>query len=412
MIPKPLNEIEWSDIEALRDSGREEDDTIEFKGSFSGGADFLAFNDKQRNDAVDGIAKEVIAFLNGRGGDVVIGAKEFKNEHPKIESLTPVQNVVQTVDRLAQALAAAIEPVQSVLALRAIPSPAGDGTGVIVLRAQSSVRAPHRSRRSKECYVRRGRESVPMPMDEVQDIVLNRAMRRNELNEILNKQFFDIKHSRIGLRSLNVDRSHIRMCYIPDNIEQNDLDSDTLRDFFGHTPQVSNGKNSIRNEIAFEGLSRLWRPQLRGKFVESFGEYGRDFIYSKKAINRNMLMMSEFAIRHEYEQQGVARKVVHYDWIVGFFANSLLSIREVLSLRSQMPQGTLRVVAFFADGHSLGLGERNWGSELLFVPGVTQLPDFPVEGPSSLNPIFAQVQIDICSLAGVECPNPYMLPVE
>ena len=30
MIPKPLNEIEWSDIEALRDSGREEDDTIEF----------------------------------------------------------------------------------------------------------------------------------------------------------------------------------------------------------------------------------------------------------------------------------------------------------------------------------------------------------------------------------------------
>ena len=48
MIPKPLNEIEWSDLETLRDSGREEDDTLEFKGSFSGGEDFLNFTEKNK----------------------------------------------------------------------------------------------------------------------------------------------------------------------------------------------------------------------------------------------------------------------------------------------------------------------------------------------------------------------------
>ena len=98
MIPKPLNEIEWSDIEALRDIGREEDDMIEFKGSFSGGADFTAFNEKQQATAVDGIAKEAIAFLNGRGGDVIIGASEFKNDHLKIESLTPIANATAVAD--------------------------------------------------------------------------------------------------------------------------------------------------------------------------------------------------------------------------------------------------------------------------------------------------------------------------
>ena len=120
MIPKPLNEITWSDIEALRDSGREEDDMIEYKGSFSGGADFLAFNENQRNKAVDNIAKEAIAFLNGRGGDIIIGAKEAANDHPKIEAITPIANVDATADRLGQALAALIEPTQSVLGVRAV----------------------------------------------------------------------------------------------------------------------------------------------------------------------------------------------------------------------------------------------------------------------------------------------------
>ena len=37
MIPKPLNEIVWSDIEALRDSGREEDDTMSTRAAFQAG---------------------------------------------------------------------------------------------------------------------------------------------------------------------------------------------------------------------------------------------------------------------------------------------------------------------------------------------------------------------------------------
>ena len=151
MIPKPLNEIEWSDIEALKDSGREEDDTIEFKGSFKGGSDFLAFNEKQQAEAVDSIAKEVIAFLNGRGGDVIIGASEFKNDHPKIEVLTPLQSVNATADRLAQSLAALIEPAQTVLGVRAIKQSGPDVEGIIVVRAPSSLRAPHRSKRTKNC---------------------------------------------------------------------------------------------------------------------------------------------------------------------------------------------------------------------------------------------------------------------
>ena len=60
MIPKTLNEIEWADIEALRNSGREEDDTIEYKTSFSGGSDYLAFSDPKRAKAIEGVDRKSV----------------------------------------------------------------------------------------------------------------------------------------------------------------------------------------------------------------------------------------------------------------------------------------------------------------------------------------------------------------
>lgn len=158
MIPKALTEIEWADLEALKESGREESDTIEFKGSFSGGgSDFLALTESQREKAVKGIAREVIAFLNGRGGDIIVGAEEADNAHPSIKEFRLLANVSATADRLAQALSATIEPYQAVLGVRAIRPETGDN-GVILLRAPASLRAPHRYTRDRECYIRRGRE--------------------------------------------------------------------------------------------------------------------------------------------------------------------------------------------------------------------------------------------------------------
>ena len=288
MIPKPLKEIEWSDIESLKDSGREEDDTIEFKASFSGGSDYLEFNDAKRAKAIEGIAREAVAFLNGRGGDIVIGVREAANDHPKIEEITPVQNIDQTVDRLAQSLAALIEPAQSVLGLRAIRRAEGDSEGIIIVRCPSSLRAPHRYSPTKDCYVRRGRSSVPMPMDEVQDVTLNRAMRRAERNALLDQQFDGFAGGNVGIRNLPNGRFHIRTVYVPNSSSDIEFDDEILRSFSGNDPVVSDGSHTFSNDVAFRNLDHPWRQQLRGKRREGFYERAGGFVYCAKSIKRNL----------------------------------------------------------------------------------------------------------------------------
>lgn len=148
MIPKPLNEIEWSDIVALKDDGRQEDDMLEFKQAFSveeNGtdtfhSDYRALNKNQRKKANASIAKHVIAFLNGRGGDLILGVQEEGNENPIIKGFTLLQNVNETSDRLGRAMAEIVEPHQTALSIWPVLSPENDGSGILVLRASPSLR--------------------------------------------------------------------------------------------------------------------------------------------------------------------------------------------------------------------------------------------------------------------------------
>lgn len=412
MIPKPLAEIEWSDIQALREFGREEDDTIEFKSGFSGGSDFLAFSDAQRAKAVEGIAREAIAFLNGRGGDIVIGVREAANEHPKIEEITPVSNIDQAADRLAQSLAALIEPMQAVIGLRAIRQAAGETGGIIVVRCPSSLRAPHRFKPNRECYVRRGRSSVPMPMDEVHDLTLNRAFARSERDDLLERQFADFSGTRFGLHELGQDRAHFRICFMPQASGEIELDQSTLSNFLGNDPQVSNGNRMFRNDVAFQQLSPIWRPQLRGRIASGFYETNGDFQYSSKSIKRSMILSCDFSIRSNLEVNGVSKTGLYYDWIVGFLANSISSIKSVIAEHMIFATGKIRICVYFYEEYKLVLGERHWAHSHGLPVGTTLLPDFEIDSLESIDRVFQEAQIDICAIAGIECPQPFAFQIE
>ena len=409
MIPKPLNEIEWSDLEALRDSGREEDDTIEFKASFSGGGDFLSFNDKQQAVAVDAVAKEAIAFLNGRGGDVVIGAIELKNDHPRIESFSPIAEVTTVADRLAQALAATIEPAQSILTVRAIASPSGDGSGVIIVRAQSSLRAPHRARRAKECYIRRGRESVPMPMDEIQDLTLRRSTTRNERLRLLDDQFLDLASSSAGRHQLEAHRIHFRSSFVPFARTQIRLSDEVLGALGGGDPNLKFGEKVEQNNVAFRGLpSQGFRPILRGMTRENLIERAwgdEDFFYSSKTIREDGILTTNFACRCALTETNDSRLGLHNAWVAGYFANTLTSMAQVLRLCPVLSQGILRVVIHAAGSLTIGEGESHWIEHKVWPPETVAIPDFEIDGVQSLLEAFRQLQIDVASIAGFRNPR-------
>jgi hypothetical protein len=416
VIPKPLNEIEWSDIEALRDSGREEDDTIEYKASFSGGSDFLAFTDSQRVKAVEGVVREALAFLNGRGGDIVIGVREAKNDHPRIEEITPVANIVATVDRLAQSLAAVIEPTQSILGVRAILKPDSDTDGVIVVRAPSSLRAPHRYTGNKECYIRRGRESVPMPMDEVQDVTIRRADLRRERLQVLSSFFEDIASQRVGRSTLSPHRFHVRMAYVPIQELEYSIDEAVVSALRGCDPVITKAGNTEQIDVPFRYLGHSSRPVLRGRRFENlqnsaWGE--NDFFFCAKELRSSGAMVAEFACRVELRGQPGGIHGFYQDWLPGFFANGLSSFSNVLNQRPAFAPGVLRIMMHCAGSITTAVNSGAWGGkDLEWPPGQTSLPDFYIEDRLSLLNIFDQIQIDAGAIVGFDVVNRYSMSAE
>ena len=409
MIPKPLNEIEWSDIEALRDSGREEDDTIEYKGSFSGGPDYLGFTDSQREKALKSVARETIAFINGRGGDVIIGAEEDNNANARISALNLLPNITVVADRLAQALSAVIEPHQSVIGVRAIRSGLNDA-GVIVIRAPQSLRAPHRLTKDKECYIRRGRESVPMPMDEIHDLTVRRLDLRLERSEILDQQMVELNSETVGRNQLSLHRFHIRMAYLPYSSQEIFIDDVVKSALRGGDPLLQLGEKSEKNDVAFRKLGYDWKPILRGMRIENLTESAwaeNDFTYCAKSVRSDGLLTSDFACRTTLSDGGQSATGFHVAWVAGFLANSLNSFANVLKMNPGAQGGILRLGLSCAGSISMGYCAGMWASKVPFPIGRILIPDHEVFDAVSLKSAFALFQSDVASVAGLSFSEHY-----
>ena len=143
-------------------------------------------------------------------------------------AITGVVDPIGTAERLSRSLSAVIEPAQTNVSLRPLEDPKRPNRGIIVIRVQASLRAPHRSTRSKECYTRRGTESVPMAMDEIQDLTLFRTMLRQEREELLSRQFEDFEDGRIDHIWLAAEIAHFRVVVLPFVDKQMKLESEIL----------------------------------------------------------------------------------------------------------------------------------------------------------------------------------------
>lgn len=408
MIPKPLDEIEWADLEALRESGREEGDTIEYKSSFSGGNDFLAFNDSQRDRAVKGVAREVIAFLNGRGGDVIVGAQEAGNENPRIEKFASVRNLSATVDRLSQILSATIEPHQSIVGVRGIRR-GDDDEGCIVVRAPPSLRAPHRFTRDRECYVRRGRESVPMPMDEIQNLAVSVNARRRDRFEALDRDFDLFRTGHMGVHPVPSHAFHIRTAYLPDLEEHINLDRNVLQAMTGGSPLFQVEGNKTRNDVAFRGLGYNWKPQLRGKYCDSFERFDGGISGCRKAIKRSLLMSTEFTESGRRDERS-GRQYVHLEWLIGYLGDTITSFQEVAQKFPSHRTGVLRCSISVGGDFDLRFGRSVWSNASPFPQGITEIPDFEVSDLEDFGSAFTTLVDDLCGIAGFDFPLTTLVP--
>ena len=409
MIPKPLSDIVWDDLVSLKESGREEDDSIEFKESLTGGDDLTALNENQRSKAVDAIAKEVIAFLNGGGGDILIGVRERKNDHPAIEQFTPISNALTSAERLAQALAAIIEPTQALVQIRAILQEQGDD-GVLVIRAPSSLRAPHRSRRTKEAFIRRGRASMPMEMEEIQNLTIRRSDVRREKLEQLDAQFSNFSSDQIGQVVLPQRRFRIRAVALPLVEHQVSIDRETLAAANPGDPLISRGGKNERIDVAFRLLDSNWRPVLRGRRIESHREGGwhqDNFMFAAKEIRENGVFAADFSCFASFGTGLGVTQGLYFEWIAGFAANFLSSMSRLIGLHPVLSSSVVRVGLSSKGDLSCLSGDGAWSTSWEWPNGEVFLPDIQVPRRDELNAAFAQWQIDCASIAGREYSSPY-----
>jgi hypothetical protein len=412
LIERQFSEVTWEDLERLVESGREENDTIEFKRSFKGSEDYAALTDKGREQALDALAREAIAFLNTRGGDIIIGVAETSGLHPKAEALTPVQNPADAADRISRGLSALVEPAQTNINVRAIRDPSDSKRGAILLRIRPSVRAPHRSRRTLECYARRGSESVPMAMDEVQDVTINRNRLRLEQLEFIGHQFTDFLGGKAENRDLGLEVFHIRTVLAP-LVEQNvSVGPETTGSMGNKNPVYydENGKGR-QNDVAFRNLYSQWKPILRGKKQEAYDEYtnteGIDFLYARKVVKESGVCIFDYAARSHYDRKDTA--TVHSEWIIGYFAEVAEIIRAVAAIRPNLLPAVIRVGLRSIGSVHFEYGTDMWPSRSVIPNDVFFFPDFPIASIEELDSFFEQSQVDLFSLLNIAEDHPYSL---
>ena len=179
LFTKSLNQLAWTDVEELVSAGATENQAIEFKVDLhvDGGGRHPWHSGDRKIDphARDDILKEIVAFANADGGNLVLGMAESKDHEKRATKPKPLPRCKELADRLRQLSESWIEPHVIGIEWRGITEGEPGDDGIVLARVPSSRLAPHRLEKSKEFYVRRGESAVPMTIREIRDAVLRSA---------------------------------------------------------------------------------------------------------------------------------------------------------------------------------------------------------------------------------------------
>ena len=205
-LTKPVDELTAEDIEALVANRIEEGEHVEFKAGFSssGRPNQVTDRDDITKQDQTKLLKELVAFMNGYGGRLFLGVAERHGNPPVADKVNPVPNCKGNADKLLRAFGNLIDPPLVRLGMNAIETQS-DGSGVIVFDVPRSIRAPHMSKRDNRSYRRRGSESVPMDMRDVQDMTLRLNSRQADIKAEFaeRKQDFETNAEIFKLRKRN-----------------------------------------------------------------------------------------------------------------------------------------------------------------------------------------------------------------
>jgi hypothetical protein len=179
MIPKPIDDILENDVAALVLAKREEGPQIDFKSWEPRPSD-----DKWKND----FCKDVCAFGNAAGGDLVYGMEEVDGVASK---LAPFEAEVDSLSLTLQNLV--LERIEPQLhGVRIRPVPCANGGFVLVVRVPRSFSGIHRLKTNKEFYVRESSSNRALDVPAIVSRISELLGHRDRVNAFFDRRYSDI----------------------------------------------------------------------------------------------------------------------------------------------------------------------------------------------------------------------------
>jgi len=408
MIPKELEAVTEADLQDICETKRSEDERIEFKQAFKGGANLSSMSDAQREKAIASLAREAVAFLNHQGGDVVVGIAE--DDEGAADALSPIEEAADAAERLRRSMQARIEPQPHSMRIRYVPAANATGrAGYIVIRCEPSLQAPHRIVQSKEFYIRRGTEAAPMEISEIQDLTLRTVAQAQRVKDHLEKHLGTIHQAIANNRHLSGPGFQARVVYAPLQPMQVNLDDRMLRAVRAAANSFNYGNSSESNDVAFRNLDSNWRPILRGKLIERWvagGETERAG-YASKRIEIDGTIIFDWFIR--YIPDELNAPAVHFEWFQGFLSevsNGLLNFEEVAQIDTNAVIGlAMRSEPLHGNIPHLLTGRGVFGHDRHPFPAVDriyELPVFHMRTRQDYDAFFWQSQKDLLHLCAID----------
>lgn len=192
IFTKPVDELTKADVEALWETELPEGQNVEFKSSLpskKGGDPWLEAQQKVGDHAHDAILKEVVAFANSGGGNLVLGIDETHNHPKRAAGPKPLPKCHDLADRFRLKARDCIDPQLPSIEIAGVEIDGGaPGSGIVLFRVPSSRLAPHRLTATLECYVRRADRTEAMTMPEIHDRTFRSQNVFAEIEKRLNER--------------------------------------------------------------------------------------------------------------------------------------------------------------------------------------------------------------------------------
>ena len=312
-LTKSIGELTSQDVEELISLEVQEGETVEFKEALSS------------NDHKNSILKEVVALANGYGGRIFIGIAERSGNPPVAAEVRPIPDSANLADQIGRTCADLVDPPVLRLDVAGIVTDQ-DGSGVIVIDVPRSIRAPHMSRRGHRAYRRRGSESVPMDMRDIQDMTLRSASRFSEIEAEfrLRKEKFDewVEGFRFSIHEIGYC---MRLSFVP----LDDVDLGRVHGNQTLVPEMLGMRGKIQQkEISNISLYLPWKfhqskPIVRGTQLWSEVQERKACFYAFLWDNAGLDIWFSYNRRNEKNLQFFS------EWLGALLSNALRNVERI-----------------------------------------------------------------------------------